>query len=366
MKLNKKFLSCLTAVTVAMAPMTAFADTYDIVGDGSVSYLDTEIYNVVLPTSDSIAFTVDPYGVAAGGNGMLDEVLSGAAGTVTSAATAVINKSSVDLDVEIGLLFDHASTTASNSAVTLGTKAEAEAGTADLYLAVQQLVGAELTTYVTDTAATVTIDAVDADGNPTTVTTSAATVSHDGLTLSGTSATLATGTAVTATNAAAVASSEAIEFTLKNVAYAYEVSGNDATLSEAALNYNADNVYAFVIGGYANPYSGAWEKISDANAGLELTMKFNISKSEGVKQVLTTDGTNDIVMKVAETTITSLTVTSANGKSTTKTINGTTYSFENGLLTIAASELNNWRNSSWGTGIYTVTIGSSKYNFTIN
>lgn len=340
MKLNKKFLSCLTAVTVAMAPMTAFADTYDIVGDGSVSYLDTEIYNVVLPTSDSIAFTVDPYGVAAGGNGMLDEVLSDAAGTVTSAATAVINKSSVDLDVEIGLLFDHASTTASNSAVTLGTKAEAEAGTADLYLAVQQLVGAELTTYATDTAATVTIDAVDADGNPTTVTTSAATVSHDGLTLSGTSATLATGTAVTATNAAAVASSEAIEFTLKNVAYAYEVSGNKATLSEDALKYNADNVYAFVIGGYANPDSGAWEKISEANAGLELTMKFNIAKAaEGPQDIVVTKPATGNLIVQTYAPVTSIQFVKVNGVASTTVFGATNYSVSGNTLTVKSTWL---------------------------
>lgn len=292
MKLNKKFLSCFTAMTMVMAPMSVLADdTHSITGDGSVQYLETEKYNLILPTSECINFNVDPYGVLSNGNGFLDDIVSKAAGTVTSSATAVINKSSVGLDVSIGLLFDYAN--ASNSAVTLATsEAIAKAGDADLYLTVEQLKDAELASsasYATDAAATVTIGSAGIT-NDKTVTTSATTLSSKALVISGGASSLSIGavTVVTATDAASYASSTAVEFSLKDVAYAYEVSGTSVTLSEAALHYNSDNVYAFKIGGYAYPQSPAWKNISTAGGKLQLTMKFTIAKSAGINKAYNT------------------------------------------------------------------------------
>lgn len=326
MRLNKKFLSCFTALTMAVAPMTAFAasESHEITGSGQVGYLETEHFNMVLPTNDAIKFTVDPYGVLTGnGNDTLENIMSASAGTVTSSATAVINKSSFDVDVKIGLLFD--STAASNGSVKLGTKAEAEAGTADLYLAVEQLSGASLATVTTGGAATVTFNALVPSGSGTTlseVTKSAATLSTAALDLTGSAITTGAITPVTATNAASLASSAAVEFTLKNVAYAYMVSGTSVTLSEAAVNYTTDNTYVFAITGHANPKSDVWKQLEAvSSSALSLTMKFTLTQNSGTPTY--TDG--DTVAWVADGsdfvfkhTHTGKTLTKVEGKYKTK------------------------------------------------
>lgn len=296
MKLNKKFLACFTAMTMVMAPMSALAeDTHSITGDGSVEYLETEIYNLVLPTDECINFKVDPYGTLAsttqGDN--LANVVSNASGTVTSSATAIINKSSVDLDVKIDLLFAQDANTSSNSAVKLATnKALAESGEADLYLTVDQLKDAELTTYAAAGVTTVSIQATDTK----TVTASATTLTPNALVLSNSAVSIEAVAVVTVTDSSLTAdevSDKALNITLKGVPYAYFVSGKSATLSEGAIKYNSDNVYAFKIGGYAYPQAEVWKNIADAQkagndtAKLELTMKFTIAKSEGEPQYTT-------------------------------------------------------------------------------
>lgn len=321
MKLNKKFLSCLTAVSLAMAPMSAFAavtpnDTYDITGTGSVEYLNTEIYNVVLPTNESINFKVDPYGVTLPDfdeSSDLGTIISNAAGTVTSSATAVINKSSVGIDVKIDLLFDQTSTTCSNSAVSLAaTKTEAENGTKDLYLTVQHLSGAVLGSVATGSSVSLTGSAVS---------TGAFTLSNQALQINNWSSIDSTVTpvAVTATNAAAVASSEAIDFTLGDVAEAYFVTNKAASLSDAVVTFTPKNVYAFAITGYANPKASVWKDIDAAGGKLNLTLKFTIDKAEGVATAyhVQTDRSNSAYIGITEdggiTDISKLTNVKLNG-----------------------------------------------------
>lgn len=283
MKVNKKFLASFMTLTMAISPMTAFADTnhsYDgtndtITGIGTVTTIDTEIYNVVLPTNDSISFNVDPYGLLelSGSNTeqSLKDVISNAAGTVTSKATAVINKSSVGIDVKIEAFLDASSPTASNAAVTLAsTKAEAETGDADLWLTVEQLSGAALSRVVTGEAAQL---AGVVSGN-------AYTLSSAPLDFQGSVPALnqVSPTAIVASGAVATTSGTAIDFSLGDVSDAYMVSRAAVILSEGAITYDSNNVYAFVINGYAKPTASVWKEISDANGRLELTMKFTISK----------------------------------------------------------------------------------------
>jgi hypothetical protein len=292
MKLNKKFLASFTALTMAVTPMAAFADadpvdSFTIEGSGTVTTLNTEIYNVILPTSDSIAFNVDPYGLLTLEAGStLEDVVSGAAGTVTSSATAVVNKSSVGIDVGIQVYFDQASqTNVSNAAVKLGTLAEAKAGDADLYLEVVNLSGASLSTVVTGDAADLETSLPDIVNNSDDAHTAEA-ISTDALSITGSYVTVST-MAVTVTNSAAVASSEAINFTLNDVKYAYQVATDaagtfEATLSEDAVKYTPDNVYAFAITGYANPTSEVWSDVIDdsVNNLIGLSMKFTLTKHD--------------------------------------------------------------------------------------
>jgi uncharacterized protein YfcZ (UPF0381/DUF406 family) len=293
MKLNKKFLASFTALTMAVAPVAAFADTgtnnaSSIIGTGTVNTLETEIYNVVLPTSESVNFNVDPYGLlTVPENTSLKDVVSNAAGTVTSKATAVVNKSSVGIHVDVDVYLD--ADNASNSAVTLAsTKEEAQKGQADLYLEVINLSGASLEKVVTGGAADLTDASVAVSSDAIDLSGKAFTLSSEALAVTGSSTSVSVA-AITATGASTDVSNAAISFDLGDVADAYFVNVTknattgaiekaEAVLSEGAVTYTPNNVYAFAITGYANPDAQVWSDIQKANGELQLTLKFTISK----------------------------------------------------------------------------------------
>ena len=93
MKNTKKFVAIATALTMVLTPMTALADV-SIGGD--VNYVDKEIYKVTLPTSEGMAFTLDPQGLASlddGGEYNADE-----AGKINGVGTMIAkNESSVNV-----------------------------------------------------------------------------------------------------------------------------------------------------------------------------------------------------------------------------------------------------------------------------
>lgn len=368
MKLNKKFLAGFTAMTLAVAPMSVFAadgDRYEVSGEGTVTTLETEIYNVVLPTSESLKFNVDPYGLLNLTPGTtLEQAISKAAGTVTSSATAVVNKSSVGIDVGMELFFDQSSANvnnSSNSAIKLGSYADAKSGAADLYLSIEHISGAALEKVDLSGAAAVI---------PEPISNKAFEISTSALQF--TSATTSTEVAavVTATGNATSTSGTALNFSLKDVAYAYEVTKTAAgvyaaELSEKAVKYTPNNVYAFAITGYANPSSDKWLDISDAGGKLELIVKFSIKEAAGIQEVTTSDGSNEIVLLVGE--ISATTYTLKKGTKTSSGNLGTDFSYSDGVVTISSSVLTTLKgSSSWGTGSYSLTIGSSTYSFTIN
>lgn len=335
MKLNKKFLASFMALTMAAAPMSAYAAPYSISGTGTITILETEIYNVVLPTDKSIDFNVDPYGILTMDPGAtLDDVVSKAAGIVTSSATAVINKSSVPIDVNMQFYFDQsASAPASNAAVSLASLDVVKAGNADLYLEVLPLSGATLEAGVpVATGAAITPADI---GVP--VSNKAVTLSDTPLSFTDYGQELS-GVPITVTGSATSATGTELKFSLKDVSYAYDVvtggSANAVTaaavLSEGALFYDYRNVYAFAITGYASPASkDLWLAIQEADSNIKLTLKFTLSKGEKDKVKEETDGpwtatisqgsTNDIVVKV-DKTVTSVVLTNLNGTTMNSTI----------------------------------------------
>lgn len=288
MKLNKKFLASFMALTMAAAPMSAYAAPYSINGTGTITILETEIYNVVLPTDKSIDFNVDPYGILTMDPGAtLDDVVSKAAGIVTSSATAVINKSSVPIDVNMQFYFDQSnSAPASNAAVLLGSYDVVKAGNADLYLEVLPLSGATLEAGVpVATGAAITPADI---GVP--VSNKAVTLSDTPLSFTDYGQELS-GVPITVTGSAASVTGTELKFSLKDVSYAYDVvtggSANAVTaaavLSESALSYDYRNVYAFAITGYASPASkDLWLAIQEADSDIKLTLKFTLSKADKI------------------------------------------------------------------------------------
>ncbi|MBE5926096.1 MAG: hypothetical protein E7270_03950 [Lachnospiraceae bacterium] len=98
------------------------------------------------------------------------------------------------------------------------------------------------------------------------------------------------------------------------------------------------------------------------------TVTFTVSSTS--PEVLTTDGTNDIVIEIEETSVTSISLTSVSkSKTQAFTADATQWSFdsEDKLLTIEGTWLAKFKASStWGAGSYKVTVGGSEYTFTIS
>lgn len=93
MKKLKKFVAIATALTMVLTPMTALADV-SIGGD--VNYVDKEIYKVTLPTSEGMAFTLDPQGLASLDDG--GEYDENEAGKINGVGTMTAkNESSVEV-----------------------------------------------------------------------------------------------------------------------------------------------------------------------------------------------------------------------------------------------------------------------------
>jgi hypothetical protein len=94
--------SVSTGVFAATGPDTG---TGTVTGEGDTVALDTEIYSVVLPTGNLLNFTLDPLGLlglADGSSAGLDTLTGGQIASDTIAG--VLNKSSVAIDLKIGLV----------------------------------------------------------------------------------------------------------------------------------------------------------------------------------------------------------------------------------------------------------------------
>lgn len=97
MKNMKKFVAIATALTMVMAPMTAFAAT-DLEQDGDINYTNTTIYKLTLPTTEGMAFTLDPQGLTALEDEEEGTTVTTNAGKIVAPAPMVAkNQSSVDV-----------------------------------------------------------------------------------------------------------------------------------------------------------------------------------------------------------------------------------------------------------------------------
>lgn len=303
------------AATMMAAPMSAFADdpvnvvTGTITGNGEVHYVNTKVYNVILPTNDSLNFHVDPTGILSlTGPTDLETVLSNAAinGGVTSSATAVINKSSmnINVNVEVNVVGGTAGGTATEAAVNLVDSPEkavsqySDASHAALYLAITPLSGAAFSSVVTSAAVT-----GEADFNPdgSKYVTGAAYSLSNASVLVNTNVTALTDEAITANGPVADVSGTALKFSLAGMPENYTVNTNstiaviDETKAAATLNQGSSsrpggNMYVFTITGKADPDSDVWREFTNdptwgstpAQQELKLSMKFVITSGESL------------------------------------------------------------------------------------
>jgi hypothetical protein len=111
LSMAKKIFSVILALALVFSLSPGvFAATGDptgsstATGEGDTTYLDTEVYSVLLPTSANLDFTLDPLGlldVAPGESKDLSALPSGK--IISDTIVGVLNKSSVDIELTIGL-----------------------------------------------------------------------------------------------------------------------------------------------------------------------------------------------------------------------------------------------------------------------
>lgn len=106
MKKTKNFVAVATALTMAMSvmavpSMAVSASELSTVSDttisGDVNYVNTTVYNVTLPTTSGLTFSLDPQGLTTLDGGSYDNTKTGA--IVATGTMEAVNKSSVDLNL---------------------------------------------------------------------------------------------------------------------------------------------------------------------------------------------------------------------------------------------------------------------------
>lgn len=364
MKLNKKFLSCFMAATMMVSPATVFAaDTVDVAsgtvnGSGTVHYVNTQVYNIILPTDKALDFHIDPYGLLSMTTDItVSDALSNAAAAatnITSNATAVINKSSVPVNVAVEAMVHNGNTVnpvdtanASAAAVKLvddpsKVKEASDASYAGVYLAITPINGASITSLTTGPASDVadlTLNAVNVANK--TVTGAVFTLSDASFNL--TNSTLLSDKAYAITSNGDAANPTKFDIDLKGMPEAYKIT---STASVAVLDENISGSilanavsasavsFMFNITGKVDYTSPVWQEFDpDQNVNgqqkIELQVKFIITKGEDVPvyddgdKIVFDSSKNSITFKSTFSNVTDVFMTSQYLLGNTK-INGNT------------------------------------------
>lgn len=339
MKLNKKFLSCFMAATMMVSPATVFAaDTVAVTsgtvnGSGTVHYVNTQVYNIILPTDKALDFHIDPYGLLSmtTPDMSVSDALSNAAAAatnITSNATAVINKSSVPVNVAIEAMVHNGNTAnpvdatkASAAAVKLVDDASqvmeaSDASYAGVYLAITPISGASITSLTTGPASNVANLSLDSTSVANKIVTGDVFTLSDAAFNLG-SSTLVTNEAYAITSNGDPANPTKFNFDLKGMPEAYKITSTasvavlDESLSAPILANPASASavsFMFNITGKVDYTSPVWQEFDpDQNVNgqqkIELQVKFIITKVEQDKTgpwsaTMTAGASDDIVVNV--------------------------------------------------------------------
>ena len=239
-----------SAMPVGATQVTTATGTSTVTSDAVVdSYDNSPIYKVTLPTSNSLGFTVDPYGLVNLASGSSVDVSklanTGAIVSATNAAAIMKNESSVPVKVTAKFYVTDTNTV-TGTAVSLKTNhADTATGTANnMMLAV--IPSATKTATVASYAASTTVV-------PVTSVTSGATTD--------------------------------VDFKLAKAEYQVQNTGNGFQLVQKAGTDNFDAT-AFKIGGEVNPSADWTPYIGGSPKSIGLTAVFSIA-----------DATNDTSVK---------------------------------------------------------------------
>lgn len=352
MKLKKLLATAMAAVmAVTMIPASAKADTIE---GGSV-YIDTEVYNVVLPTTATMKFYLDPQGLTS-----MDEdgnIADDKKGQIVAntASMSAINKSSVPVGLEMSYAVTGGGISVKNDATSVDDTGN------DVAVSVTADMGTQYTTGgVWDTTGTVDIT------SPGAIT-------------------------ATPTFAGTTGAPEEVTYIMGAADYDIEYNGKtdedkfDSSKYSYVYEAGTGSEIKLMIGGACSK-DGDWSGLPEETNKLRLEAIFkfvkvdttdptNVSaKTEEVGAIPTLDGSENYTIDY-QGAWTSLYLVSAGG---TKVTTGFGTQIEAGYFildtehnkfTLSKALLTKWKtlapSSGYGPGLYTININGTDYKFNL-
>lgn len=350
----RKMLAATLAVTTltTMTSMPVLADTIE----GGTVYIDQDVYNVVLPTTASMKFYLDPQGLTTLGN---DGTAGASKGTIVGASLDMhaINKSNapVALSASYTLEAKKKDDTAATGITVVDALADADAitalkGATDKKVAVSVAAATDATTYTAGKAWK-----------------------------AGDSGTDITGTAMSAADTVyAKAAGAPVTYIMDKATYTAKMKDGatdqyDSNSYEMEYTANTGTDLKLTIGGYCSEKAD-WSAYAKGDEKLILSAVFGFKKVDNSTPANTTVKTDEIEVVPEVTSSQDATVTFSEaptaGKVSITAPGGTTYApsasdisagnpvaVSGNSLTVKASALGIWENTAgFGKGTYTVNL----------
>lgn len=325
MKKTKNFVAVATALTMAMSvmavpSMAVSASELSTVSDntisGDVNYVNTTVYNVTLPTTSGLTFSLDPQGLTTLDGGSYDDTKTGA--IVATGTMEAVNKSSVDLN--------------------LSSKFYVEDSTGTL-----TLVGADGTIDDTKQQIQLIIQSDEKDGS----------TMEDAVAITSKSSTAPT------------------EYTVSMNGAEYEFKGTKSTGYTYEYKSGESKLKMEIAGSVAKDYD--WSAYTGSNAAtvkLHAVFKFSDANATTSGSTGSTGSTSDSYVMTAQSdgSVAYTFVTKPSGELTAITVNGTArnagaVTYTNGVFNIPATKVSSWMGTA-GTHTIVVTIGGTSYTLT--
>lgn len=355
MKLKKILATALAAVmAVAMLPASVKADTIE----GGGVYLDTEVYNVVLPTTANMKFYLDPQGLTTldPDTGVINDADKGKIVANTSSMSA-INKSSVPVGLKTTYVVSGAGITVQ------GASGISDESGNEVAVSVTASMGDTYSGSVWDATAGSAVD-----------TTSSGAIT------------------ATPTYAGTVGSAGEATYIMGKADYEIKYNGTtdddqyDSTKYSYKYKSGTGSEIKLEIGGSCSK-DGDWSDLAAGRTTLTLEATFKFYEVDDSTPASTTIKTDEVAPEAMQssdgTTDVSFTYTGAwvNGSIKIKNPGGDTiippsrnftdtgfvHDAANKTVTIKAPLLNTWKglDSPWGPGTYTIILNDVETEFRI-
>lgn len=364
MKVKKILATAMAAVmAVTMLPTTAKAD---IITGGGV-YLDMEVYKVVLPTTSSMKFYLDPQGLTTLDN--TNGTVGASAGTVVAnqQSMSAVNKSSVPVGLKVGYKVITTSGSAIQVVDTVNAPADVQDAT-DNTVAISVEASTDTSTYTGGKAWTAS------SGTATVDTTSGGAITADVVYAGGTTENNAYYLMSEATYKAKYnGGADGDKYDSKNYSFNYEANtGSELKLKIGGYCSKTTDWSAIAKGTETISLEAVFTFVKTTTAGTDVTL----DESASVGTIQHSDGTTDVSFTYTGAWVAgSIKIKNQGGQTFTPPARdfgpeGYVRDEATSTVTIKAPLLKTWKglasSSGWGPGTYTIILNDVETDFVID